>query len=1124
MPEFPCTICTKNVNKNHRAVCCDSCNQWIHIKCNLLSKSDYDNLQLDPDPFFCISCIKHNIPFSSLSHNEFTIVVTKGIYVPPEVEHKDQLQFLQSENYIKQLNEYITKSMLSPSDNIDEDTEDDGLAPINCNYYDLEDFSKAKFNSSKSFSIFHLNIHSIQLHIDELKTILNLLDFHFDILAISESKLQTNILPIVDISIEDYHSPVSTPSEASKGGVLLYVSKKHDFKPRNDLNIYEAKMLESSFIEIINQKKSNDVIGIVYRHPSMCADSFNANYISPLLLKLSLENNKNICIAGDFNFDLLKVSSHNPTSEFFDIMTSNFLLPTISLPTKINTSNDTLIDNIFTNKFNPDIISGNLTFNISDGHLPSFTIFPKANQQHLPKKHNLFKRNTKVFDRENFLLDILDLDWFNIIKIEKQDANYSFNAFYSSMESILDKYMPLVRVTNKDHKRKYKPWITNGILTSMRRRDTILKQYIRVKDPNRKLILHADYKHVRNKIVELIKISKQTFYKNYFSGNNNNLRRIWQGIRQIINVKSKSNDNPTCIIEGKKVITDPSEISNSFNVYFSNVAETILKERKYEGDGDFSKFLPPSQPNSICMYPVDGDEVCSIINKLNVNKAHGPVSIPSEILHLIKYEISKPISWIANICFSNGIHPDKLKLAKIIPIFKKGSKTIISNYRPISLLSNLNKIFEKLVFSRVYSFLDSNDSIYKLQYGFRPKYSTTHALINITEMIREALDHGKFACGIFVDFQKAFDTVNHKILIKKLAHYGIRGSLNDWFMSYLSNREQFVSILGNESKKHAMQHGVPQGSVLGPLLFLIYINDLHQSIKHSHVFHFADDTNLLNINKSLHDIQTQLNYDLRGLCLWLLANKISLNAAKTELIYFRKPLQNIPNNLKIKINGKKLFPTSSIKYLGIYLDEFLDGSYHCNILLTKLQRANGMIAKARHFTDFSGILSIYHSLFSSHMLYGCQIWGQSDNKFFNKIKVLQNNALRLITFSDSFHDHVTPLYIKLTLLKLRDIVSLNNYLLIHDYFNEKLPECFSGFFNLAKDTHPHNTRNAASGNLFIPDSDSVRYGRNSIKISSILSWNNFIKNFPGVDFIQLSRVKIKSFIVNYFLDCYIKNQ
>ena len=558
---------------------------------------------------------------------------------------------------------------------------------------------------------------------------------------------------------------------------------------------------------------------------------------------------------------------------------------------------------------------------------------------------------------------------------------------------------------------------------------------------------------------------------------------MWQGINEIINVKAKCNDIPSCISEKNNLITNPTDISNSFNTYFTNVAGNILKENEYRGDltkfPNYAKYVPWAE-NSISVDPVDGDEICMIIKNFNTKKSTGPTSIPSQILFHMRNELCKPLSWIANICLSTGTHPDKLKMAKVIPIFKKWSKLLTCNYSPISLLSNINKIFEKLVFSRVYSFLDRNKSLYELQFGFRPKHSTNHALINIIEKIKDALDHGHFVCGVFVDFQKAFDTVNHKILLKKLANYGIRGEMKDWFASYLSNREQFVSILGFESKTTIMEHGVPQGSVLGPLLFFIYKNDLHNSIRNSSTYHFADDTNLLIIHKSLHNLSHKMNNDLKNLCHWLTANKIPLNTTKTELIIFRKPSQKQLPDFKILINGKRLIPSQSIKYLGIYLDEFLSGSAHCAQLLTTLQRANGMISKARHYLkeDPTNLLSLYHSIFSSHMLYGCQVWGQTDNKYVKKIQTLQNNAIRLISFAETFYDHVSHLYKDYKLLKLRDLITFKNLLFVHDFFNNKLPESFEGYFSLTRDMHPHALRNAHHGQLFVPVTDSVRYGKN----------------------------------------------
>ena len=314
--------------------------------------------------------------------------------------------------------------------------------------------------------------------------------------------------------------------------------------------------------------------------------------------------------------------------------------------------------------------------------------------------------------------------------------------------------------------------------------------------------------------------------------------------------------------------------------------------------------------------------------------------------------MASPLTEIINLSFSTGIYPNNLKIAKIIPVFKnKGSNLQCNNYRPISLLSNINKIFEKLMYTRLYNFLDIHNCIYNLQFGFREKHSTNHALFSITEKIREALDNNNFACGIFIDLQKAFDTVDHNILLQKLNHYGIRGVANNWFNSYLSHRTQFVSIHGFQSKTKNISIGVPQGSVLGPLLFLIYINDLNVAINYAIVHHFADDTNLLITGKSLKSIKKHTNIDL--LCNWLKANKISLNSSKTEAILFRHPNKNIDYDLKLKIDGKRIFFTNTVKYLGIYLDPHLHWKYHIHELSMKLSRATSMLSKIRHYVPYN---------------------------------------------------------------------------------------------------------------------------------------------------------------------------
>ena len=258
------------------------------------------------------------------------------------------------------------------------------------------------------------------------------------------------------------------------------------------------------------------------------------------------------------------------------------------------------------------------------------------------------------------------------------------------------------------------------------------------------------------------------------------------------------------------------------------------------------------------------------------------------------------------------------------------------NQSCFALLSNIDKIIEKIMYNRIYKFLDKNNIIYSLQFGFRQHYSTLYALLNLTEAIMKALDNGNFACGIFVDLRKTFGTVDHSILLRKLCHYGIRGLTNKWFELYSANHNQFVSINGFASRISSIASGVPQGSVLGPLLFLLYINDLHVAIKHCKVHHFADDTNLLIINKSLKRLNKLVNSDLKHLTNWLNANKISLNFSKTELIVFKPKRTPLDFNMEINLNAKRLYPTDSVKYLGVKIASKLNWKSHVNATTTKL--------------------------------------------------------------------------------------------------------------------------------------------------------------------------------------------
>ena len=988
-PKYPCGICNRVIAKNHKFLRCNICNFKVHIKCNKTEDKTYINIQNSScKTVICLKCKEENIPFFSAYINDSN-----------EPTHEQLLSLSSIKMYLKGLNEFNNFQNNS--------SEDDSLPPISCKYEDVISF-KYTYNK-KAFSVFHNNIASLSKHKEELEVILNMLNFKFDVIGISESKLKKGITPDFDIKIKGYKE-YSTPTESDKGGVLLYIAEHLHSVPRKDLDsaLYKSYELESIFREIINPKKKNIIVGCIYKHPSMDLNEFNENYLNPLLDKLSI-NNKKIYLLGDFNADLLKTDIDSDISNFLDILTSNMFVPHITLPTRITPNSKTLIDNIFSNSINfSEGNSGNLTLSLSD-HLAQFLIIP-FEFTYDNKDENLFKRDTKHFDRENFFLDLLDIEWKSVINIEKGDPNFSFNNYEKTLNIIIDKYMPIRKLTKKEKKQQKKPWINYEIKTLIKSREKLYKKFIKAKDKEVKDGYYRKYKELRNKVVNLCKQSKKAYYQNFFIQNVNNIKKTWQGIKSIISINNKNISKPSSLMDKNVLITEPKKVANLFNDYFSTIAKKLQENIHHNGQ-DFNMYLDNPNDHSFFINPTNEIELINIINSfLSLNKAYGPHSIPIDIFHLIKLNVAAPLSEIINLTFEKGLYIQNLKISKIIPIFKdKGSNLQCINYRPISLLSNINKIVEKIMYKQLYNFFTKHNILYDLQYGFRCNHSTNHVLLDLTEDIRNAIDNNQFAVGIFLDLQKAFDTVDHNILVHKLSYYGIRGISNEWFKSYLNNRKQFVSIQGVNSNLATIECGVPQGSVLGPLLFLIYINDLHKAIKFSTTRHFADDTNLLIKNNSLKQLKKYLNHDLRKLDKWLKVNKISLNNSKTELIIFRHPNKKINYDLKIKLNGKRLYPSNVVKYLGIFLDSHLNWNYNSEFLATKLCRANGMLKKIRHYVPINILRTIYFSIFSSMLTFGSQIWGQQKNIGTQRILKLQDKAIRIINFSN-YHETTGKLY------------------------------------------------------------------------------------------------------------------
>ena len=485
-----------------------------------------------------------------------------------------------------------------------------------------------------------------------------------------------------------------------------------------------------------------------------------------------------------------------------------------------------------------------------------------------------------------------------------------FDTFNSELMKIVDKHTPQRQLSRKEIKYKSKPWITHGIRCSIKIKNNLYKKYIKC----RSVYYHQKFKLYRNRVNRLI---KSDYYNNYFISNKTNLRNIWRGIKQIMNLKPMGGSGfPSQIIKGETALTDSKTIASEFNTVLANIGNNLATTIPSANVSPMD-FMTKRLSHSVFLYPATSQEIVTEINHLDSTKATGPFSIPIDILKLIKDIISKPLEIIFNSSLSNGIVPDKLKIAKIIPVHKKGSTLKLNNYRPISLLSVFNKLLDKM-FKRISNFINKHSILHRKQFGFRSKHSTLHAILGITDRIQRAVEDGCYSCGIFLDLSKAFDTVNHNILLRKLEYYGIRGVAHNWFKSYLDNRKQFVSVGNNTSG--LLSCGVPQGSVLGPLLFLLYINDIQNCTSVFDIHLFADDSNLFYADKNLRTLETTVNNQISYVFEWLCANMLSLNVEKSNYIIFHPVQKKINHQVNISLKSQPLKQVFNTSYLGVVID------------------------------------------------------------------------------------------------------------------------------------------------------------------------------------------------------------
>ena len=454
-----------------------------------------------------------------------------------------------------------------------------------------------------------MNISSLEKHFYEFLALSKLLNHSFDIMGISETRLTPS--SSMNIDLPDY-SFIHNLSDTCAGGTGLFISNKLSYVPRNDLSnsFSSSGLLESTFCEIKLKNKKNVLVGCIYKHPSMNIDLFNDSFLSPLLNKISSEN-KFLVLMGDFNINLLHCDKSLPNANFLDTFGAYHMLPQITLPTRITSQSNTLIDNIFISDTSLSTSSGNLMVGISD-HLPQFLLLNQKVKTASKKVNNIMHRSWSSFNPENFQNDFNSVNWSEVLSLDKNNSEASFNCFLDQFNLLFDKHVPLKKLTRNQVKLRDKPWISNGLLTSMKVRDSILCDLNNTSDPDHKTFLHSRYKFYRNRIVSLLRLSKKIHFNSYFRENSANLRKVWQGIREIISLKTKSSPDISLQINNS-ISSDPHIISESFNTFFSNVASNV-RSRIPPSRHHFSEWLKIPNPNSIFVHPTSPNEILKFIH------------------------------------------------------------------------------------------------------------------------------------------------------------------------------------------------------------------------------------------------------------------------------------------------------------------------------------------------------------------------------------------------------------------------------------------------------------------------------------------------------------------------------
>ena len=1037
---FSCKTSTQKQQQMH----CSLCNHYYHLKCF----NNNSNIQSTKNNLTCFHC-NTIFPFQNLDTNEFL--------------HLFQVNASQCNDLynINKLNQLFSDSLQSSSNSFD------SLSVIENKTYLTSETAASLLEtfSEISFSSLCINIRSLMnpKNFAKFESLISVLQFKPHIIAINEIWEKPNTSG--QHQTLDNYIYFSNPRQQNKGGgVAMYIKKNLIFDFCPDLCIMEEKIFESFFIDIHLENKTV-TCGTIYRSPNKKVESITKffNFLQQVLKQI--KKKKYVYIMGDLNFDLLDQTDPG-TEALTDIMFNNMFYPLINCPTRISDTSATTLDHIWTNITCTNIKSGILAHNISD-HLPVIQV------SELGKVKTITPMNNLCFSPSNlshFRSSLETADFNNVVTCSDLDS-----AYHNFQNTILHNFNKHFFKQSTPHKKNHN-WFDKELWNLLHKKDRLYKVFLQKNCSQAK----QKYLKVKNKYFYLINKKKKDYYQKRFTKYQSNLKKIWQTINEILGRTKHKTLKTYTIIRNDKVMHEPFEIANAFNEHFSNISSTLTSQLP-TATTTSQDYLTSPITSTMFFFPTSPKEIKLTISSLKSKLSAGWDGLPSIVIKCLPDNVIAILCYIFNVSLSEGKFIASFKHSKVIPLFKKGNPKDVANYRPISLLSCISKILEKLVYTRLYSFLKKFNIISNSQFGFRKGHSTSHLTSLLTDQLASSFNNKMPSLGVFLDLSKAFDTINHEILLKKLSYYGIRGTVHNWFKSYLTGRTQQVKFNATTSNIKPITSSVPQGSNLGPLLFIVYVNDFPNCLAFGNSLSFADDTTIILKDKCINKLFENTNKELQNIDNWLIANKLSINITKTKYILFSHKHSKKSLDKSLSIRNKKIERVASIKILGLVFNENLSWKNHMTMLINKLKSSLFSVMRIKPLLSTGALITLFHSLILSHIRYCITTWCYGNSILIKKLQKICDKFFHMISLSSHSIKNQKR---NRPILSIYQMYNFNIALFMYKYFNKQLPAAFDHVFQTKS-----STMSTRSNSRIIPISCRSTVYQQSIKYIGPKIWN-----------------------------------